>query len=196
MTRRIFLSCLIVVLFLFSLTTFVKFYKADVNYKKSQNFLKDGSYDNALKRASLAISANPLIPRYYQGRAKILLTYLSQAEESEKPEIKELVLQDLQRAYNLNPDNLVTARNIVPLYYFLAARDLTLPGSADNVDRHYIEVTQEFYRVIRGKYPDDVGVSVLLAKYEQRLGLEEDFNIDMARVKELRPDLLEWYFIP
>lgn len=170
-----------------------KIVKAEMLYKSALNHIEEGDASVALDRIEGAINNNPQEPNYYRLRARILLyTLLGQPNEVQT-KIKELVLADLQTATKINPNNLVTARNLVPLYYFLAAKDISVAAAADNVDPIYVQDARNFYTDVKNKYPNDVGVYALVAKYEKRLFLDEDYKQSVARVKELRPDLLDWY---
>jgi hypothetical protein len=167
-------------------------YVADVYYERSQALISEGNIVTAAVYANEAILKNPLEPNYYRGRARVNIAQLINANQQEKELIKLAALNDLKTAYDLNTNNLVTIRNAVPLYYFLAAKDLSQPGSSENVDEKFLPVTRSFYQMTKRKFPNDVGVYVLVAKYEKRLGLTDDFNASLERIKQLRPDLLDW----
>ena len=114
-------------------------------------------------------------------------------ENAGRANLKKLALNDLQTAQNLNPNNLVTLRNVVPLYYFLAIEDLEKPADGKNIDPEFIEATKDYFTMMHSYSPTDVGIYALLAKYEKRLGLNELYEQSVGRIKILRPDLLEWY---
>jgi hypothetical protein len=101
--------------------------------------------------------------------------------------------EDLKKAEDLNPDNLVTLRNSIPLYYFLAVEDVFLRSGPDNLDQEYSSETIAFYEKIKERYWSDVGVILSVAKYEKRLGLTDEYRKSVNRVRELRPDLLDWH---
>jgi len=168
-------------------------YSADVLAEKGSELFDDGSYEQALHFYSKAINKNPLEPRYFTGRAKIYIALTAGETESNIRTYKLLALEDLRRAYSLNPNNLLTVKGTISLYYFLATKDLTLPAGADNVDLEFMEVTETFYRNIWNASPNDVGVYVLLYTYSNRLGLTDTATNARNRIEELRPDLLEWF---
>lgn len=179
--------------FLFVYKTYAEVYTADVFYEKGQDLLGERDFDMAYKYATRAVRNNPLEPNYYRGRAKILISSLVDAKENQVFTTKQLALQDLEKAVELNTKNLVTIRNSIPLYYFLAAKDLTKPASKDNIDPDFLPITKSFYDKVKDYSSNDVGVYALLAKYEKRLGLDEGYKYSVEKIEILRPDLLDWY---
>lgn len=182
-----------IILYTITLIHFVNTYTADINFKKSQRLISKKKVESALKNVDKAISKNPLEPKYYWGRAKILLTATAGESEEIKKNLKEHALKDMKKAYALNENNLVTIRNLVPLYYFIAARDVNLPYGPDNIDENYLEVTKKYYKGIKNVSPNDAGVYTLLAKYEKRLNLDAAYEESINNIIQLRPDLLEWH---
>ena len=168
-----------------------KFYNADIYYKKGQDYIKEGKTAEALHYADKSVTLNPLEPNYYRGRAKVNTVLLVSSQD--KQTIKQRIYDDLKKALELNKDNLVTVRNAVPLYYFLAVGDVYKTPGKDNYDEKYIDYVKEYFNDTKNKYPNDVGVVVGVAKYEKKLGLEESYQGSVNRIKLLRPDLLEWH---
>lgn len=166
---------------------------ADKSYAASQAALKKGNLETAVQQANLSIAKNPDEPRYYYGRAKVLLTVTVNLSEEERSRVKQQALSDLKTSQKLNPKNITTLRNIIPFYYFLAVEDLTKPEGVDNVDPQFIETARSYFEEIENFSPTDAGLYVLLAKYEKKLGLEKLYNESIENIKRLRPDLLEWY---
>ena len=72
-------------------------------------------------------------------------------------------------------------------------KEFTLSVSNENIDQAFLPETKNFYEKIKNISPNDAGVYVLLAKYEKRLGLNDEYNASVKIVEELRPDLLEWH---
>jgi tetratricopeptide (TPR) repeat protein len=174
-------------------------YVADTYYERAQVLLGKADYSEALVYAHRAIDINGKEPNYYRIRGKVYL--LMTALDSEDVAIdvnKNLALTDMKTALSLNFDNLVTLRNIIPLYYFLALEDYSLPSAQHNIDESFINITRQYYAHVKRTYSHDVGVLAALAKYEKRLGLVEDYEESVALVRELRPDVLEWHgsFVP
>jgi len=169
----------------------LRFYFADVNFKKSQDLVKDNNAEKALLYADKSIVLNPHEAGYFRGRAKINTVLLVDAKTSDL--LKEEILSDLQKAYEMNPKNLVVIRNSVSIYYFLAVKDLYIAPGKDNIDEKYIEVVRRFYDDTKKNYWNDAGVISLVAKYEKRLGLEDGYAKSVERVGYLRPDLLNWH---
>ncbi len=199
-TKKILLTILVSILFLVSLKVFFGLYAADYFYKRAQVLIEDGFYSKAEKYADYAIRLNPREANYYRGRAKVLLALLS-AEEvgkvgdsyngAEKThDLKLKILNDLGTAYNLNPNNLVVMRNSISIYYLIAVKDLALPAGSRNVDDRFIGYAGEFYKMLKERYPNDLGVLTDIAKYEKRLGLVDEYNETIERIRFLRPDIL------
>ena len=168
-------------------------YSADVYFSNSEKLLEEFELEKALNNATLSIRDNPLEPNYYKQRAKVYLTMAAVLGDEYKTELKESALDDMYMAYNINPNNLVTVRNLVPLFYFLSVKEFTLSVSNENIDQAFLPETKNFYEKIKNISPNDAGVYVLLAKYEKRLGLNDEYNASVKIVEELRPDLLEWH---
>ncbi|RJR26933.1 hypothetical protein C4561_04105 [candidate division WWE3 bacterium] len=192
--KKLLLTMLVMFVGFYMIKYFSSVYSADVAFEEGQKYMSAGDYETALLKANKSIRLNPMEPNYYRGRAKVYLAYLVEVNNRDSQKIlKQAALEDLKTAYSLNPHNLVTIRNSIPLYYFLAAEDLTRPGNEDNVDEEFLPETIYFYKLVKDISPDDVGVYVLLAKYEKRLGLFEAYQESVEKVRELRPDLLEWH---
>lgn len=179
--------------FAFFINKIFGLYVSDINYKKSQIIIKSGDFEKALDLSDLAIEKNPMEPRYYYGRAKILLSSTVGRDEKIIADLKNQALKDLERSYQLNPKNLVTIRNIVPLYYFLTVKDLEKPQGLENIDQNFLGTTKSYYEKVKDISPNDVGVYALLAKYEGKLGLDKMYQESILKINILRPDLLEWY---
>ena len=168
-----------------------KFYNADIYYKKGQGYIKDGNEEKALYYADKAVMANPFEPNYYRGRAKVNTVLLVSSQDKQK--VKQEIFDDLKKSFEINKNNLVTIRNSIPIYYFLAVGDIYKAPGDDNYDDKYIGYVKDFFNDIKNRYPNDVGVILSVAKYEKKLGLEESYKNSVGRIKFLRPDLLEWH---
>ena len=168
-----------------------KFYNADIYFKKGQEYIKDDNEEKALYYADKAVMANPYEPNYYRGRAKIKTVLL--VSENDNTKIKQDIFNDLKKSLELNKSNLVTIRNSIPIYYFLAVGDVYRAPSKDNYDEKYIEYVEDYFNNIKVNYPNDVGVITGVAKYEKKLGLEESYQNSVGKIQSLRPDLLEWH---
>ena len=135
--------------------------------------------------------ANPFEPNYYRGRAKVNTVLLVSSQDKQK--VKQEIFDDLKKSFEINKNNLVTIRNSIPIYYFLAVGDIYKAPGDDNYDDKYIGYVKDFFNDIKNRYPNDVGVILSVAKYEKKLGLEESYKNSVGRIKFLRPDLLEWH---
>ncbi|MBU1132745.1 hypothetical protein KKG08_00535 [Patescibacteria group bacterium] len=191
MIRKIILT--IVIWGAFSLWSFywIKIYISDIYFKKSQIYLTAEYVDKAQEYSNKAIKFNPFEPNYYRGRAKVLTVSL--VDEKDLGAVKNRILKDLKKAEKLNLNNLVTLRNAVPIYYFLAIGDISLTSGILNLDPVYLPVTKEFFKTLKETYSHDVGVVTLLAKYEKKLGLDAEYLESRKIVERLRPELLDWH---
>jgi hypothetical protein len=168
-------------------------YNADKMYEKAKDAVDKVDLSNAFKYSETAIKLNPLEPNYYRMRARVLINYLPYKDKSVRTFTKQLIVRDLENAYNLNPENLVTIRNIVPLYYFVAVENVSSPAGPANVDPYFVDPAKNFFMLAKNYSKNDVGVYALVAKYEKRLNLMEEYNDSVEKVRDLRPDLLDWY---
>ena len=174
---------------------FAGFFIADVFSKNIDSQIKDLEFEKALKSANTSINLNPREPYYYRQKAKVLLLLSAQNIEDKKI-YKQQALSSLQKAYELNPENLATIRNSVPYYYFLAKNDLTVqqdPKDNTQIDEDFINATRRFYAEVKTRFPNDAGAIATVAKYEKQLELEQDYQNSVNMLKNLRPDLIQWY---
>ena len=176
----------LIILFFFVIKSFGKIYRADLYYKSSQRQLSLARGEMALKYARTAIKLNPNEPRYRLGEAKIFLTAQNYNQKSS-------ALKGLEKARNLNPKNLVTIRNSVPLYSLIAVNDIYIKSGKENLDSQYFDTVKKFFVDTKKKYPNDVGVYVLIAGYEKKLGFDAEYKNSIKVIRKLRPDLLQWY---
>jgi len=190
---KIFLLILVWVLFFYGFSFLRKTYLADVYYAKSQNLLKKVEAKRSQEYADLAVELNPREPNYSRGRAKVNTVSSVSLSENEQKVLKQKILRDLQNAVNLNDENLVIIRNSIPLYFFLSTKDLNRPATVDNLDLAYLSYARDFFKYAKEKYNHDAGVISLLAKYEKRLNLDEEYNESVELIKTARPDLLDWH---
>lgn len=172
---------------------FARMYLADVFYESSQNSFALQDYEEAEQFASRAVSLNPNEPAYLRHRAKALIMM---SFSQNNAVFKSQAYDDLISAYHLNPNNLATIRNSVPLLYFLSVKDYAIPAtSGTNIDSNFFNLTKEYYANVKNISRNDVGIFVLLAKYEKKLGLVEEYMESLKNITNLRPDLLEWHQI-
>lgn len=182
-----------VVIYLIALTTFGKMYLADIQLAQSEELLLNGKTQKALDKINAAIKNNPQEPKYYRHRAKISVTAtLGQKPETQK-QLKDLAVRDLEKGRSLNPKNLATLRNSAPIYFFLGNKDLSQPATTENIDTSYLFTIENYFNQIKNYNDTDVGLYVLSAKYEKRLEMNDGYNESVEKIKELRPDLLDWH---
>ena len=123
----------------------------------------------------------------------IYLTFGVTEKDGVKSAYKRNAYDDLQRSLSLNSNNLVTERNVVPIFYFLANEDPASKPGADNYDPEFISEAKNYFQTLKRKYSRDAGVISLVADYERKLGLTEEYEKSKEIIRLLRPDLLEWY---
>lgn len=170
--------------YLWFLCIIANVYQADLEITKSRELVAAVEYDKALEKADLAIKRNSREPAYYRQRAKVYLAFCLNPVELEKPRYAELALKDLRRAEKLNPRNLATLRNSVPLYHFLARVE---------VQDDYLAEAGEYIRELKFRYSNDLGIITDAALYERKLELWEDYAISYEMAKNLRPDIITWH---
>lgn len=163
---------------------------ADVYYTASKGKLGEMKIEEARTHITKAIGLNRDEPSYYRQKAKVLLAELSISKEER---IRDDVMTALKQAQALNPHNLTTLRNIIPLYYFLAAGNMDSPSGANNLSSTYFPVTRDYYSNLKKIYANDLGVYADVAKYQKKLGLEEDFQDTKQKAARMRQDVVEWH---
>jgi hypothetical protein len=169
---------------------------ADVYAKLSRASTDAAEISSAMNYANKAIDLNANEPSYFRQRARVYVSMEGQNSKVMEKAIKQAAQFDLETAYRLNPNNLVTVRNLVPLYYYLALKDPLSPvleAAQGNIDPEFLSAAKNYFDKVENISPNDVGVYALLEKYEKRLGLTEEYNLGILKIKKLRPDLLDWY---
>ncbi len=167
-----------------------RIYDADRYSVLASYNMEKGEYSEAMKYADLSIKLNPNEPSYYRVRA---LAYLAFNVLEKNPAYKEKAQKDVLSAISLNPDNLVTKRNFVPIMYFLAGKDYDDGSCCVDRDSKYFKDTEEYFQNLKNDYPQDAGIISLVAEYEKKLKMEEEYTESVEIIRKLRPDLLEWY---
>lgn len=170
-----------------------RIYNADKYFVISTDLTKEKKYDEALMFADKSISFNSLEPSYYRQRALVFLSMQAVDSSKDRKLLKDRAFKDMKRAFDLNRKNLVTVRDLLPLYYFLAVNDASLPSGVENLDKDYINQLLDFFSAVKKTYARDTGVVSSVALYERLLGLKEQYEESREVVKKLRPDLLDWY---
>ncbi|MFC1755773.1 hypothetical protein ACFLZK_00050 [Patescibacteria group bacterium] len=177
-------------IYLFLVGRFLNTYLADVYFASSKNYLSEGNLIKSSDHIIMATRFNTYEPAYKRQKAKVLLATLVWQENRE---VKEKVLEELIKAQDLNPKNLATLRNIIPLYYLLSVKDVEKVGSCSNIDDGYVLETTDFYSALKKSYPNDLGVFTDIAEYEKKLGLMHDYNNTYDQAMKMRPDIVDWY---
>jgi len=189
---------ILLIIFVFGLyikftKTIFNLYSADVRAARSKRLLLEADYENSLRLAKEAVSLNPSEPYYYRLRAQSYLMNSLFLEKEAKNTLKELALADLKYSERLNPKNLATLRNNIPFYYYLSLDDFSSVSEDAAFDEVCVEKTIEHLNYLKTTYPTDVGVLVSVSHYEKLLNLDERYKETLFRIRELRPDLLNWH---
>lgn len=187
---RTILLFIVVGMYLTLMGKFINLYFADIYYTASKSELETGQLEDAADHIVNAIKLNSREPAYTRQKAKILLATLIWADEDET---REEILKSLEKAYDLNPKNLATLRNIIPLYYFLASGAMDEVGGNKNVNSDYLTVARTYYHLLKNTYQNDLGLYADVAKYEKKLGQDEDFNQTKEKAESMRNDVVEWH---
>ena len=173
------LAGILVVLFQYSI---LNIYSADVAFRRADKYLSGSDIERGLVEVNKAIFKNPQEPIYLRWRAKMYIAASLGMEKEMRDYLKGLALADLEKAYNLNPKNLATLRNSVPLYYFLALGD-----------EKYLPIALSYFEKLEQLSSTDVGIEVLLLDYKEKLGQAQEAEKNFLNIQKLRPDLLEWH---
>lgn len=192
-TLRILLLFLLGIVYVSLINIFITNFKADRAYKRAQNSFDKNDINNAYQNIEKALTLNPNESTYYRERAKVLLALSLNTSSKDNRVLKDLALKDLDKSIALNPNNLVASRNATAIYYFLSVEDLTKEQSKDNLDQDYIKHILKHLNTLETKYKNDLGVQILIAKHEKKLGLENKYLATLENIKQLRPDILEWH---
>lgn len=190
---RILLSLITSVCFFFLVKEFISFYLADVYFTRAENLFSKGKFNESLENINFSIDLNPQEPNYYRMRAKVLVGATINQPEEYSQQLKTYCMEDIEIAKDLNPNNLATLRDIVPIYYYLSVKDISKLNTNENIDTKYLLKTQTYFDTLKKYSPNDVGIYVLLADYEKRLSLDSGYKETELIIKNLRPDLLDWY---
>lgn len=175
------------------LSTIFKFYTADIRAASARENILTGEFIEGLSLAEEAIALNPREPYYYRLKAQSLLMSAHFTLDVPTEDLKKMALSTIKRSYELNLENFTTYRNTIPLYYYLGVKDLSSSEDEIELDQTYISIIQDYFGFLKAQYPTDVGTWVSLAYYEKRLGLMDDYEYTVEKIRTLRPDLLEWH---
>lgn len=158
-------------------------YIADLYFTNSKVLLEDKDFDASLTEINKAVGINKQEPAYLRQKARVLLAQRVLApDDSEKEKLGAKAVNTLYRAQKLNPKNLATLRNIIPLYTILA-----------DDEEEILESTRNYYSHLKNTYPNDLGIFIDIAKSEKELALSEDFQISKVVITKLRPEILDWH---
>jgi hypothetical protein len=168
--------------------------RADYYHKRSVVLFNEADFVNSYEYSDKAVRSNGYEADYLVQKAKTVIGLLSM-DGANKKELKEEAREDINKAISLNGNNLVIKRNVIPLYYFLSLDDLKKDTIVDNFDQEYLLNASDYLNKLSKEHRDDVGVVAQVATYQKKLGLMDDYVSSKEKVRELRPDLLDWYLV-
>ena len=177
-------------IYLYLMGRFFNTYIADIYFASSKNLLSEGQIKKSADHIIKAVRFNKNEPAYRRQKAKVLLATLVWQDEEE---VKDKVLKELNVAQELNPKNLATLRNVIPLYYLLSIKDVKEPNGTESIDPEYISETRNYFAMLKNVYTNDLGMFAEIAEYEKKLGLVNDYNYTHEQAMEMRPDIVDWY---
>lgn len=176
---------------------------AENYHKRALTEFDKGNYEQAVIYADKSIKYNVIEPTYFVDRAKFKIAYLAiklsqeNLDQAERELIstaaKIEILQDINKAIDLNTQNLVTKRNVMPIIYFLSFKDLSSNLDTSNLEEEYLAVARDYFIDIVKAHSNDLGVLAQAAQYQKNLSLSADFENTKNRINDIRPEILEWY---
>lgn len=182
-----------VVVFL-GIRTLSQMYRADTYMTAEKENVLEERYNLAIKKINKSVELNYFEPNYHKEKARTLLVQqLDVNSKGERSTLKDRAYDEMKIAVGLNSNNLVTLRNLVPLYYFLAIENLDKPANASNLDEKYWPIAQTYFDELKTKYSTDAGVISIIAGYEKKLNFNKGYEKSVEMIRRLRPDLLDWY---
>ncbi len=183
----IFIACnLVIVVF------GTRFFVADLYDSSAEKAVSKRQISEGISFSQNAVKLNPFEPSYYKTQAELLL-YAAAMDQQKSEEYKTLSIDLLNVALELNPINLATLRNTLPVYFYLGVFDLTKPVSASNLDPRYLNTFLTKSKSLTAYVPTDLGVLVNVASYYKKFGFTSDYELLRNEIKSLRPDVLEWH---
>lgn len=185
---------LIFLIYIFCIYNILRVFVADIYFQKAGKQLEEIHLDEAFKLNSKAISLNSKEPQYYIQQAKILMLNTANEKSGAYIPTKNLIYTYLTKALYLNPNDLVSKLDILPVYALLSTKNiLDSEIYPNNIDDKYEDSMYLFIENLKKDYPNDVGVIAKCAYYEKRFGFDTEYQQSIERIKILRPDILEWY---
>ncbi len=182
---------ILVVLFLCPLLTFriIVIFRAELDSFSAHSLYEKGEALKALPLSVSAVNYNPTEPTHLIERARILaLLGAYDCSYGLDNLHKRYAARDLVKAVEMNSHNILVSRRALPIYYTLSAITCD-PGT----DPFYVQKTRDHIWMLKHNYPNDAGVLVQAAHYENLLGLDEDYRSTKNLIQQLRSDLLEWH---
>lgn len=173
----------------FSMTA-IRFFIADSANSKAKGYLYSGHITGAIPYSQLATTFNNSEPSYQRLFATLLIAQALTGTHNanEKHTLKKAALVRLNRAYNLQKDNIVNLKSLIPVYYFLTVADVKNNTSSSPELK---EAAIAFYKNIENSSPNDASFLLILGKHLRLIGENEKAKELLTRALMLKLNLTE-----
>ncbi len=189
MYKRLGIKVSLLTLVVLFATFVVRMYLADVYMVKARSFFDTSDYKQVIKYADKASAHNNLEPSYYVYRANAVVLQTLTLKPEVAAYLKLQALADIEYAISLNKINLVTLRNSLPVYFYMA---YNAAADYSYSDDYFLQQTHAYLAKLKTDYSNDAGVLVEIAEIENSLSMQNEYKETIELIRELRPDLLEW----
>lgn len=186
-----------IIAYLFLILVYVSFnfkvisaFISDYKLSKSKTLLSRAEISKAQKEINKSIFLNDSEPANFRQQA---ITYIAStlsenlSQENIKT-LKTLALQNAERAYELQPYNLVNIKSLIEIYYFLSVKDLSKLESG-GFDENFKNKTLDFFSKSEKLTQNDADSSLTLASYYKNLGEVEKSEKLYKNAKRLKNNL-------
>ncbi len=165
----VFGSALVIFWFAFS------WVRADYLYVRGQKLAEQGSLLRGAVVLEKALALWPLEPAYHRELAAVYARLAGIYSADERRELLESADQEAQKAYELNPSNLITLKSLVTTYYTMSL-----------LDSSYQEDTLRLSAEAINKCPTDPTLWYLTGVVYTGFGQRHEARKNLERALELR----------
>ena len=191
MSRQKSLIAGVTIIYLLFLGCVVSAFLADYFATRSKSSLYAGNLGVASVYVRRAVKLNKSEPAYHRLKATNLIasTVVETLDPSERELVLELALAELRIAYNLQKDNIVNIKSLIPLYYYLSVDEVAAESSGLN--EAYRTEAVSFLDEVFDSSPTDSSLYLTIGKYYRLLGETEKAKVAIRRAFALKEDSLE-----
>lgn len=183
---------ILVLLFVYAVftKTVFSFFYADYVHKEGREELFAGNITKSSQKVGKAVRLNPNEPFYHRSKATVYLaaTIIEGVSDEDKMVLKARALEELEKAFGLQKNNLVNVKNLIPLYLFLALDDSNNLENA-TVDRGYVNHAIKMYTEVENISPNDSSTYLSLGKNYRLLKERDKAREMLEKALMLKPDL-------